>query len=116
MIIIENFFVLQAMMVDGKEFKENADIVTGPWIAQDNQLWLALGESTQHGRPISNPEKFFLLPQRQTWEWKKYVETGKINATMGSLPENTVVLTLDNNAVNLTQSVSYLSVILNFKI
>ncbi|ODM91714.1 hypothetical protein Ocin01_14970 [Orchesella cincta] len=94
----------KAMTVAGKQFKLEADIVTSPWIAQDNQLWLALAESTQSGKPVSNPEKFVLVPQRQSWDWKDFLETGKINATIESLPEETVVLTLDNNIVNLTQS------------
>jgi len=93
------------MTVAGKTFKLEADIVTSPWIAQDNQLWMALGESTQSGKPVSNPEKFVLVPQRQSWDWKDFVESGKINATIESLPEETVVLTLDNSIVNLTQSI-----------
>ncbi|ODM97847.1 hypothetical protein Ocin01_08840 [Orchesella cincta] len=76
----------KAMTVAGKQFKLEADIVTSPWIAQDNQLWLALAESTQSGKPVSNRRN------------------RKINATIESLPEETVVLTLDNNIVNLTQS------------
>ncbi len=95
----------KAMSVAGKQFVPDADIVTSPWIAQDNQLWLALGESTQFGRPVSNPEKFILVPQRQRWDWKHFVQTGQVNATITSLPEDTVVLTLDNSVVNLTQSV-----------
>lgn len=93
------------MTVAGKEFKLDADVITYPWIAQDNQLWLALGENSVTGKPRSNPEKFVLVPQRQSWDWKRYVDAGSINATIENLPEETVVLTLDNHVVNLTQSV-----------
>lgn len=97
----------KAMSVDGKKFRmENTDIVTQHWIAQDNQVWLALAESTQTDKPVSKPEKFILLPQRQSWEeWREILEKGRINKNMANLPDNAVVLTLDNSVVNLTQSV-----------
>jgi hypothetical protein len=95
------------MTVSGPNYFKGSPIVTSPWIAQDSQTWLALGESTKkEGRSVGGPEKFVLVPQRQRWDWKEHIQKGEINVTIDTLPANTLVLTLDSAAVNLTQEVS----------
>ncbi len=83
-----------------------SSVVTSPWIARDTQTWLALSENDKkEGRAVGGSKKFILIPQKQTWNWKDYVVNGDVNITLDTLPSNTMVLTLDSTAVNLTQEV-----------
>lgn len=96
---------MQAMTLSGLNLTKGT-VVTSPWIARDTQTWLALNEtSKKEGRSVGGPQKFVLVPQKQTWDWKEFVHNGEINLTVDTLPPNTFVLTLDTTAVNLTQEV-----------
>ncbi|XP_035705924.1 uncharacterized protein LOC110847966 isoform X2 [Folsomia candida] len=90
----------------GPTFPKGASVVTSAWIARDTQTWLALAESSKkEGRVIGGSKKFVLIPQQQSWNWKDFVSNGDVNITLETLPPNTMVLTLDSTAVNLTQEV-----------
>lgn len=108
---IKAFFIfLKAMTLSGgPTFPKGASVVTSAWIARDTQTWLALAESSKkEGRVIGGSKKFVLIPQQQSWNWKDFVSNGDVNITLETLPPNTMVLTLDSTAVNLTQEVKYL--------
>jgi len=77
-------------------------VVSSPWIARDTQTWLALKEISKQGRTIGNNQKFVLLSQKQSWDWKDYVKSGSVNFSVENLPADTHVLSLDPTAVNLT--------------
>jgi len=106
--IINNVASGKAMTVSGPNYRNGSPVVTSPWIARDTQTWLALFDESstkKEGRTVGGPQKFVLIPQKQTWDWKDYVQNGEVNITITTLPSNTRVLTLDSTAVNLTQEV-----------
>lgn len=98
----------------GPGYPNGSSVVTAPWIARDTQTWLALSENVKkEGRAVGGSKKYVLIPQKQSWNWKDYVINGDVNITLETLPPNTMVLTLDSTAVNLTQEVmNYFKIII----
>jgi len=98
------------MTVSGKGFIKNAPIVTSAWVGSDAQIWLALRPKIRQERAVKNSqssETFVLIPKKQRWDWKEKVSSGEFNWKVETLPETTVVLTLDPKVVNLTQEVGF---------
>jgi len=98
----------KVITVSGSSFSRDSPIVTSLWTSTDSQKWLALEASSSgrspNGRVVSGPQKFILISKTQKWSWDLFKVNGTVSLpTLETLPENTVVLSLDNSVGNLTQ-------------